>query len=776
MGQAGLATSAQGTSVFDGLLAQCRDLVGAELDKAITGMLEKADAALSDLMMKTQNRDEQKLYLEAKELTRTKRAEIEKLFQASFLAEFKQRADKGKKTGGVSFADYKPESSSFGLSLVGDDDLEETLKFNEMAAKLRRICEDELAALDQRVGVLLGDADLQTEASPISPNAVCDAYKRTCRKTTENVALRAVLLRLFDDHVADALRSIYKAVNDLLVQNAILPKIRYGVAKKSEGKVPKRKKPKKDKDGKDDDEDEDEDAEAASGEDVFAALQKLFAGAGGGAGGPGGPGGGGLGVGGGQLIQGAELLGSLTKLQLEGLAALGEKGVQLAAAGVPLAGGAPITATTNVLQELKSSEVGASMGQMDAMTLDVVAMLFDQLFDDARIPLGAKGLIGRLQIPMLKVAIADKTFFSNKVHPARLLLEKLGEIAERLPVDFNTQSPLFAHLETILQELIGGYQDDVEIFGIVRDQLVALMAKEDQRIEEAAKAAADRVLQEEALAVAKSVAQEEIRARVENKLGPGAVLEFLAEQWIKLMVLIHVRVGTASDAWKNALEAMDQLIWSVQPKDTAEDRRKLATVVPPLLKRLAAGLEVAGVEHEVREFFFDALMKAHTKIMSEPLRGKDAPPAPAPVAPVSLDFNSKITVKNPYGAGEVQVGALDLDFSDDLESTPAAPIRETGSVTDPDRLKRGDWVEFIQVVEQKEVRQPARLIFITPRKTRFIFADRAEKEYLECTRAEITRRLRTGEAVYMEEEPEVPLFERIMTGVMSRMKGAAAPA
>ena len=67
-------------------------------------------------------------------------------------------------------------------------------------------------------------------------------------------------------------------------------------------------------------------------------------------------------------------------------------------------------------------------------------------------------------------------------------------------------------------------------------------------------------------------------------------------------------------------------------------------------------------------------------------------------------------------------------------------------------------------------------LFVTPRKTRFIFADRAEKEYIECTRAEIARRLRTGEAVYMDEEPEVPFFERIMGGVMGKLKGAPAPA
>jgi hypothetical protein len=760
VGHVDLNAVVQGTSAFDALLAQCRDLAVGQLDKALVAMLDKADEALSEMSSKTQDRETQKLYLETKDAVRTQRAAMQKQFHSSFLSEFKQRANKGKKTGG-SFSDFDPEASSFELSLMADDDLDETLRFKAMATKLRRICEDELNGLDQRLGVLLGDADLDSDETPLSPQAICDAYMKTCRKAIDSVPVREVLLRLFDDLMLDGMRSIYKSVNDLLVQNAILPKIRYGVTKKDEGK--KGKKAKKDKDGKEVEDDEDEDADSG---DMFAALQKLLGGAGGGAGGPGGgvPG---MGVGGVPMMQGAELLGSLTKLQIEGLAALGQQGSAL------LAGGAPITGTTNVLHELKSSEVGGSMGQMDAMTLDVVAMLFDQLFDDPKIPLGAKGLIGRIQIPMLKVAIADKELFSKKTHPARLLLDTLGEIAIRLPADFNTGSALFGHIETILQGLVSGYQDDVEIFNIVRDQLIQLMAQEDERIVKEAQAASQRVIREEALAVAKSVAQEEIRDRVINKLGPGAILEFLVEHWIKLMVIIHVRVGPTSDAWKNSLEAMDQLIWSVQPKDSAEERKKLATVVPPLLKRLTAGMEVAGIDHEAREFFFAELMKAHTRIMGVPLPGKDAPAAPAP-APAAIDFSKNITVKNPYGGGEVEVGGLDLDFSEDPSATPAPPVRETGEVTDPDELKMNDWVDFLHIEDEKESRRPARLIFMTPRKTRYIFADRGEKEYIECTRAEIGRRLRTGEAIVMEEEPEVPFFERIMGGVVKKMKSVAA--
>ena len=752
MGHSDLATAMQGTSAFDALLVQCRDLACEQLDAAMDGMLEKADASVSEYATKTQEREQQKLFLEVKEVARKERAQLQKYFHERFQGEFQARTNKARKIGG-SFSDVV--ASGLELSLVADEDLDETLKYNEMATKLRRICEDEINALDQRVGVLLGDADLQSEDSPLSPQAICEAYKKACQKVTESIAIRQVFLRLFDDHVLDAVRGIYKAVNDLLVQNAILPKIRVGGPRKDP------KAPTKKKDG------EPADAETA-GQDMFAVLQKLMAAGGGGGGGGAGGGGGGMGVGGAPLMEGTALLGSLTQLQLDGLAALG--------AGATLPAGGAVAGSSNILHELKSSSVGSSMGQMDAMTLDIVARLFDQLFDDPKIPLGAKGLIGRLQIPMLKVAIADKDFFSKKDHPARLLLDTLGEIAIRLPADFNTTSALFGHLETILQEVITGYKDDVEIFAIVRDQLIALMKREDDRIEEEARAAADRIVQEEALGVAKNAAQAAVSARLQSVSLPGPVLEFIIEQWLQLMMLIHVKRGPASEPWNRAIEVVDQLIWSVQAKETSEERRKLAGSVPPLLKGIAAGLQAARIADEVRENFFSELMRIHTAILSAPFAkagpGTDAPKAAPAAANAPLDFTAKITIKNPFGEGDVQVDNLDMDLTGD-----GGP-RSTWDSTDPDNLKQGDWVEFKiagkEGEEQEQELRPARLIFISPRKTRYIFCDRGEKDYIECTRSEMARRLRTGEAVVMEEQPEVPFFERIMGGVISKMKTATA--
>jgi hypothetical protein len=610
---------------FDTILAQCRDLVCGRLDQALAGMLDKVDDALSALISETRDPKMQKIYAQARDKALTQREAIEKQFRARYLREFQQRSNRVKKIGD-SFAEI--DLSSLELELVGDDDLDETLMFNAMATKLRQYCDEELIALDQRVGVLLGDASLQAEDNPLTPQAICDAYKDTCRQLDSNVEVRMVLLRLFDDHVLDDIRAVYKAVNALLVQNSILPKIRIS-ARKEGGKAPSsgaaaeapraiaQAEPK-----------------ASGGEqDLFSLLRNLRTsnlnattqtGAAGGTGAPmqgtaampgiapvaGMTGAGGGGDGMQAALQGTELLGLLTRIQLGDIS--GVTGNIL-----PMATSAGEPGMTNVLRELKGTSVGTGMNQLDMMTLDIMSLVFDQLFDDPKIPVGVKGLIGRLQIPMLKVAIADKTFFSKKTHPARQLLDTLGEISLRLPADFNASSPLFRRLETILQELIDGFEDNMEIFDVARGRLETLIAEEDKRVEQETLSAANQIEQKERLALAKTVAQAEIKARVRTGNLPLPVLEFLVQQWVLHLLFVQVKDGEHSDAWKSALETMDLLIWSVEPKNTVDERRELATIVPELLKRLSEGLQMAGVEDAVRRSFFADLRKLHTELIGK---------------------------------------------------------------------------------------------------------------------------------------------------------------
>ena len=801
---------------FDAILVQSRDLLRDRLCEAVGGMFDSADESLTALAEKTQDEETQKQYRDARDFVLAQREAIEKQFRTRYMGEFQKRTNQAKKIG-QSFSDFSLED----LELVGEDDLNETLKFNEMAAKLRGFCEEELSALDQRVGVLLGDAALESDDDPFGPQVICDAYKQACRQGDSTVEQRMVLLKLFDDHVLDTVRSSYKEVNDLLVQNSILPKIRYGISKQ-ESKTPASAATagaEKDKAA--------EAAAPASEQDIFAMLSKmrgLGAGGGAGAGAPG------MGVGGVPQVQGAELMGSLTRLQVGDLSALGEAAAELG----------PILAEAgnlkNVLHQLKTTTVGAGMGHVDAMTLDIVAMLFDELFEDPKIPVALKSLIGRLQLPMLKVAIADKELFTKKTHPARQLLDVLGQIGLRLPADFDASSPLFARLEAFIQELVDGFQEKMEIFDTVRAQLEAIIAEDDQRVAVEMQSTEKQLQQAESLAVAKAVAQEEIRARVQPANPPRPVVEFLALHWIKYLVIVHARDGKESAAWKSALETIDQLIASVAPKATLEGRRKLATSIPGLLKRVKLGVAAAGIEDAVATSFFTELMNLHTEVMHAPaapaapakkrekVKAGAAPPAAvakdtAPVAPKAagpaakpaakakpadelLDFTAPVSVNNPFGGGKVDVSSEDLDFTAEpaalaVEAAPAAapapsaaPAPAAASASQkpakpprapkprdtirlPSAMVVGAWVEILDASDG-ETRQPAKLHYVSPMKSHFLFLDRKGRKVYECSRSMLARRLKLGEVALLDGEPDASLFDRIMGGLFGKLNAAPA--
>src|SRR5204862_7757342 len=108
------------------------------------------------------------------------------------------------------------------------------------------------------------------------------------------------------------------------------------------------------------------------------------------------------------------------------------------------------------------------------------------------------------------------------------------------------------------------------------------------------------------------------------------------------MLIVHAKEGKDSEAWKGALETIDQLMWSIEPKATQEERRKLASSIPGILKRVRTGVTTAAIEPEASSAFFGELMKCHTDVMQGPPKVKE---------PTVLKMKAAVAVDATHGSG-----------------------------------------------------------------------------------------------------------------------------
>jgi hypothetical protein len=712
------------------VLKGCRELALERIAHSLVGMLDRVEDDLFELADKAGDREMQNMYLDARAQARDKRFAIEATFRQHFL-EFFNRKVQGEAPAPA------PDSPAAELTLLGDEDLEQSIAVREMARKLGAACEGELFALSQRMGFLLERPELEGDANPLSPATVCAALKDACDQIQAGFKVRMALLRQFERHAEGELQHLYHDLNAHLVERLILPEVKIWVRRSAPGPAPapapkqEAAKP----------------SNAASQQDLFGTLAQLI---------------------------GASLAGNL--------AAGGAAPVWPLAPGAPQASAAPqsfvaeltrmhreagpaITAgdevLINVVKSIKAGPQGATLGTVDAMTIDIVAMLFDYIFEDRHIPTTVKALLGRLQIPILKVALLDKSFFSTKSHPARRLLDLMAESAIGLD-EAQAEGGVIALIESVVQSVLNEFDTDLALFESLVARVETFIEERKQAENSVVERSARLVEERERDEIARVVAEDEVARRLEPRAWvPPPVREMLNETWVRALAQVQRNDGEASPAWQALVMTMEDLLWSVEPKVTPEDRKRLVTMLPGMLRSLAEGLARGGLSDAGRDKFFGALVDCHANAVKSGLRGLGAlPPAPLPEVP-----------QNPAIAREV-VPAGDIQVQEIRLRTPRGkpPVRNvftrTGIWTN---LQRGTWVEFAGDAGPS-VR--ARLTWISPNKGMYLFTNPlSSSAALSISPEALAEQMRLGDARMLDDSP---LVERAVDSMLANLRMGSA--
>lgn len=723
-------------------LREVRDLASTRLKQHVGRMMEKIDDALFARAEKAENNTVQTRYFDAMRELRIIRQDIEDDFIAGFNTRFNQgvpRPGQGSRSFNLNF---EGESA---LGLVGKDDMEEELAITNMVTKTRGTCIQSLYALDKRIGFLIRDTDLERWQNPLGPEAVCDAFRAATNRIETGLEIRLVIFKLFDQHVICFMDELYKEINQLLIKLGVLPEIRTTI-RHSNHSLPPSQAPMVPGAGF-----EPPAQGYQSGEYVTAGQYHCGVYPNNGAY-PGlhpGLSAGGYYPGGGTPAS----LTALTFLQQGGVPAANAYGAGFSVEPAALASG-----QVNILHGIKTSSAFQELGKAGDMTIDIVAMLFDYILDDPNIPDAMRALIGRLQIPLLKVALLEREFFTRKSHPARQLLNRLAATAIGWDEQQGNNDPLYRKVESIVQTVIDKFDDDTSLFAQLLDDLDEFLRHEEERAEVRAERSAKVMEGQERLEVAKSTTLEEIEPRVSGEVNLDFVREFVTGHWKNLLFITCARQGKDSDTWKQVVATMDDLIWSVKPKLTLEERKRLVAMQPTLLSNLRSGMERLSVPATERDDFIAKLVHAHgrtavNKTPDEAAQVEHAEPTAASTQPAG-DMLQKST-KPVRNAPPVATAAKQR------KRVESAPVNDEYSER-VRMLKSGTWIE-VTGGDGKGTR--AKLSWISPITGTYLFTDRQGLKAGNFTLGELAQLLRSGRARILA---STPLMDRAVGTVLKQ--------
>jgi hypothetical protein len=431
---------------------------------------------------------------------------------------------------------------------------------------------------------------------------------------------------------------------------------------------------------------------------------------------------------------------------------------------------------------------------MDGMTLDIVAMVFDYILDDTRIPDAMKALIGRLQIPVLKVAMLDRNFFSQKSHPARRLLDVLADASMGWNETEGHDSGLYQKVDEGVQRILSEFDDKLDVFTTVLEDIEGFLLQERHRSVELASRSAHLIQQREQVEVANVVARDEVQSHIFDRKLPESIRSFLYGQWHSVLAMIYTQDGDNTRAWKSAIQTMNELIWSLESKKTPDDRNKLVKMLPGLLKKLDQGLQSISASQETRDQFFSSLVKCHAVAVRAGIPGAtdtdaetEAEVAAAPAEPYppeveipetgSSDFEEVQLPETepPPSPTALEKIAAELDSDNVAEEITIGDVgwlsSRTGKDDDEDeigamikQLRRGTWID---VRQNDGTFSRAKLAWISPLKGIYLFTNRLGQRAMSINADGLAAKFRAGDIHIID---SVPLMDRAVNSLLERLK------
>jgi len=277
-----------------------------------------------------------------------------------------------------------------------------------------------------------------------------------------------------------------------------------------------------------------------------------------------------------------------------------QEALQRPAAAIGQASG---PASTGALEEVRARSQAfkqvlkqAAASPEERATIEIVAMMFQSILQEERLPATVRVWFARLQMPVLRVAVGEPDFFATNDHPARQLIDRMGGCVLGFDAAAEAVGEVLEREIKRIVQVVEAYPDTGRrVFQTVLTEFESFLSNffaKDNPASRKGVSLAQQVEQRETLAIQFTI---ELRKMLADMPVDEALREFLFQVWADVLAVTAMRHGAQDEVTKTMKRAAADLIWSAGAKGSPEERAEVIRRLPLLLKTLRDGMGHAGL-------------------------------------------------------------------------------------------------------------------------------------------------------------------------------------
>ncbi|MFP5466113.1 MAG: DUF1631 family protein [Gammaproteobacteria bacterium] len=329
-------------------------------------------------------------------------------------------------------------------------------------------------------------------------------------------------------------------------------------------------------------------------------------------------------------------------------------------AGLPVTGqaGADAVAVAHVnveraaaaLRDRSNELKQAAETPSEKATIEVVALMFQSILTEERIPASVRVWFARLQIPVLRVALAEPEFFSALQHPARRLIDRMGSCVMGFETNVGSAA-LEAEIKRVVQVIEQYPETGRRVFQLVYDEFEKFLSTYLTENTNASRFVpiAQQIEQKETLSVQFTI---ELRKLLDDVPVRDEIRDFLFKVWVEVLAVASIKFGLRHSETASLKQVASDLLWAASAKPNRNDRARVIQQLPGLLQRLRQGMSLLG--------FPPGLQDSHIKSVSDTLADAFMSRTD-PIPQENLDRLSERLANLEDYLPESGIGDLDLD-------------------------------------------------------------------------------------------------------------------